>query len=524
MSASVLSPGPERASLRTWLAVCGCMLGALIAVLDVQIVNSSLPDIEGGIGTGTDNGTWISTSYLIGEIIMIPLTDYLSRVFGFRRFLLTNLILFLIFSAACAFAGNLGTMIVTRALQGFTGGVMIPMAFTMVLTKLPPAQRPIGLAAFAMTATFGPAIGPTIGGYLTDQFGWPWIFFVNLIPGSLMLSLLFPTLERGPMQLDLLKEGDWWGIVTMAAGLACLQTMLDEGNQDGWFDSPVIIRLAIAAAVLLIAFVTIELRSKAPAVRLRLLTRRNFGLGTFANIMVGFALFGSVYVLPAYLDEVQGYDAQQIGLVLASSGLPQLLIIPFVPLLLKRIDARVLVCVGLSIFALSCFMNTHLSFDNAGSQFVLTNLVRALGQAILLTPLTGIAMAQILPAESAAASGLFNMLRNLGGAIGTAALATVITKREQFHSNIIGQSVTPFDLTEQSFLSRMQHYFQAHGVPDAARSYHQGEILLGKLVAQQSLILAFSDAFYVMGVVLVSAAVAIVLTRSAPKGITAARE
>jgi len=522
MNAAAITPDPERASLRTWVSVCGCMLGALIAVLDVQIVNSSLPDIEGGIGTGTDNGTWISTSYLIGEIIMIPLTDYLSRVFGFRRFLLTNVMLFLIFSAACAFAGNLGTMIVTRALQGFTAGVMIPMAFTMVLTKLPPAQRPIGLAAFALTATFGPAIGPTVGGYLTDQFGWPWIFFVNLIPGSLMLGMLFPTLEREPMRLGLLKEGDWWGIATMAAGLACLQTMLDEGNQDGWFDSPSIVHLAIAAVVLLTAFVVIELKGRAPAVRLRLLATRNFGLGTFANVMVGFALFGSVYVLPAYLDEVQGYDAQQIGLVLASSGLPQLLIIPFVPALLKRIDARVLVCVGLSVFALSCFMNTHLSFDDAGPQFMTTNLVRALGQAILLTPLTGIAMAQILPAESAAASGLFNMLRNLGGAIGTAALATVITKREQFHSNIIGQSVTPFGLTDQSFLTRMQHYFQTHGVPDEIRSYHQSEILLGKLVAQQSLILAFSDAFYVMGLVLVSAAVAIVLTRSASKGMAPA--
>lgn len=518
MSVAAITPDPERASLRTWVAVCGCILGALIAVLDIQIVNSSLPDIEGGIGTGTDNGTWISTSYLIGEIIMIPLTDYLSRVFGFRRFLLTNVTLFLTFSVACAFAGNLGAMIVTRALQGFTGGVMIPMALTMVLTRLPPAQRPIGLAAFSLTATFGPAIGPTIGGYLTDQFGWPWIFFVNLVPGSLMLGMLFPTLEREPMRLGLLKEGDWWGIATMAAGLACLQTVLDEGNQDGWFDSPTIVRLAIAAAVLLTAFVVIELKGRAPAVRLRLLATRNFGLGTFANVMVGFALFGSVYVLPAYLDEIQGYDAQQIGLVLASSGLPQLLIIPFVPALLKRIDARAIVCVGLSVFALSCFMNTHLSFDNAGPQFMLTNLVRALGQAILLTPLSSIAMAQMPPADTAAASGLFNMLRSLGGAIGTAVLATVITKREQFHSNIIGQSVTPFSLTDQSFLLRMQQYFQTHGVPDASRSYHQGEILLGKLVAQQSLILAFSDAFYVMGLMLVSAAVAIVLTRSAPKG------
>jgi DHA2 family multidrug resistance protein len=444
---------------------------------------------------------------------MIPLTDYLSRVFGFRRFLLTNVVLFLAFPVACAFAGSLSTMIITRGLQGFTGGVMIPMAFTSVLTKLPEAQRPIGLAAFAITATFGPAIGPTIGGYLTEQYNWTYIFFINLIPGAAMLALLYPTLDREPTRLGLLKEGDWYGIGAMAIGLACLQTVLDEGNQDDWFGSPYIVHLSIVAVVMLTLFVAIELRSAKPAVRLRLLANRNFGLGTFSNTIVGFALFGSVYVLPAYLDAVQGYNAEQIGNVLAWSGLPQLLIIPFVPALLKRFDARAVVCVGLSVFALSCFMNTQLSFNDGGPQFMLTNIVRAFGQALLISPLSIIAMSNIAPNESAAASGLFNMLRSLGGAIGTAALATIITKREQFHSNIVGQSVTPYSPTDQSFLIQMQHYFQTHGVPDAMRAYHQGEILLGNLVARQSLILAFSDAFYVMAVILLIAAVAVVLTK-----------
>ena len=516
MSTSIDDRGNGHASLRTWISVCGAMLGALIAVLDIQIVNSSLPDIEGGIGTGVDNGTWISTSYLIGEIIMIPLTDYLSRVFGFRRFLLTNVILFLSFSVGCAFAGNLGMMIVTRSLQGFTGGVMIPMAFTMVLTKLPLAQRPIGIAAFALTATFGPAIGPTIGGFLTEHYGWQYIFFVNLIPGSVMLALLFPTLEPEPMRLHLLKDGDWYGIATMAIGLACLQTVLDEGNKDDWFGSPIIVRLAVAAFVMLAAFVVIELKSDAPAVKLRLLSSRNFGLGTFANTLVGFALFGSVFVLPAYLDEVQRYNAQQIGAVLAWAGLPQLVVIPFVPMLLKRFDPRAIVCVGLLLFAVSCYMNTHLSLDDAGQQLMTTNIVRALGQAIVITPLSTIALAEIGSVDSAAASGLFNMLRSLGGAVGTAALATVVTKREQFHSNIIGQSVTPFSHVDQSFLAQLQHYFQAHGVPDAMRAYHKAEILLGELVARQALILAFSDAFYVMTVVLIAAAGAVFLTQ-APK-------
>ncbi|MCS0494674.1 DHA2 family efflux MFS transporter permease subunit [Ancylobacter sp. MQZ15Z-1] len=501
------------ASLTTWIAVFGCMLGALIAVLDIQITNASLPEIEGGIGTGIDNGTWISTAYLIGEIIMIPLTDYLSRVFGFRRFILGSVMLFLAFSMGCAFATNLSEMIVMRGFQGFFAGCLIPLAFTMVLTRLPRRQQPVGIAIFALTATFGPSIGPTIGGYLTEQYGWPTIFFVNLIPGSVMLALLYPTLERSAMQLHLLREGDWWGIGFMSIGLACLQTVLDEGNKDDWFGSPLIVRLSLVAAACLVVFVAIELTVERPAVQLRLFLRRNFALGTVANTIVGFALFGSVYVLPTYLDEVQGYNAQQIGAVLAWVGLPQLVIIPFMPFLMKRIDARLLVGVGLVVFAVSCFMNSHLSFDDGGQQFMLTNIVRAIGQAIVISPLASITMIGTPPALSGQASGLFNMMRSLGGAVGTAILATIISKREQFHSNIIGQSVTPFGEQVRDFLDRMQHYFMTHGVPDPARAYHQAEVLLGNLVAQQALIMGFSDTFAAMGALLLFAAIAVALIR-----------
>src|SRR6201993_4581307 len=207
-------PGADRASTKTWIAVSAGMIGAFLAILNIQITNASLLDIEGGIGTGVDNGAWISTSYLIGEIVVIPLTDYLSRVFSFRRYMLANAILFPIFSMACAFAHDLGTMIAMRGLQGFAGGILIPMAFTMVLTKLPKRQQPIGLALFALSVTFAPAIGPTIGGFLTENYGWQTIFFVNVAPTIVMVAALYFTLERQPAQLSLLREGDWAGIVT----------------------------------------------------------------------------------------------------------------------------------------------------------------------------------------------------------------------------------------------------------------------------------------------------------------------
>ncbi len=314
----------EKASLTAWIAVLAGMIGAFMAILNIQITNASLLDIEGGIGTGVDNGSWISTAYLIGEIVVIPLTDYLSQVFSFRRYVLVNAVLFPLFSIACAFTHDLGSMIAMRGLQGFTGGILIPVAFTMVLTRLPKPQQPIGLALFAIAVTFAPAIGPTIGGYLTENYGWQTIFYINAVPSAVMVVALALTLERAPMRLALLKEGDWAGIATMAIGLSALQTVLEEGDKDDWFSSPFIFRLGVIAAVFLSAFIAIELTAQKPLVRLRLLKRRNFGIGVFVFVLIGYALFGTIYILPQYLGQAQGYNAEQIGAVLAWTGLPQL--------------------------------------------------------------------------------------------------------------------------------------------------------------------------------------------------------
>src|SRR5436853_7503261 len=309
--------GSSSASLTVWISVFAAMIGSFMAILNIQITNASLLNIEGGIGTGADNGSWISTSYLIGEIVVIPLPAYLSRVFSFRRYMLATAILFAIFSVACAFTHDLPSMIAMRGLQGFAGGVLIPMAFTLILTKLPKPQQPIGLAIFALAVTFAPAIGPTIGGYLTENYGWQTIFFVNVVPTAIMVTALSVTLERQPMQLNLLKEGDWAGIATMAIGLSALQAVLEEGNKNDWLQSPFIVRLLIIALVSLSLFVWIELTVEKPLIRLRLLMRRNFGFGTLALTLVGFALFGSVYILPAYLGQWQHHHGEQIGNLLA---------------------------------------------------------------------------------------------------------------------------------------------------------------------------------------------------------------
>ncbi|MDB5655668.1 MAG: multidrug resistance protein, partial [Tardiphaga sp.] len=318
----VRAPAEVPVSSRTWLAVIGATLGAFMAVLNIQIVNASLADIQGAIGAGIDDGGWISTSYLVAEIVVIPLSGWLAQVFSVRRYLLVNAVLFLAFSGACALARDLPQMIVLRALQGFSGGVLIPMAFTLIITLLPKSKQSVGLALFALSATFAPAIGPTIGGYLTENWGWQYIFYVNLAPGAVMVGLLWFSLDAKPMQLKLLREGDWPGVITMAIGLSALQTALEEGNKDDWFGSPFIVRLSVIAAVALGLFLWIELTSRKPLLNLRLLARRNFGFGSLANCLLGIALYGSVFIMPLYLSRIQGYNAEQIGLVLAWTGLP----------------------------------------------------------------------------------------------------------------------------------------------------------------------------------------------------------
>jgi DHA2 family multidrug resistance protein len=507
------APAEPAVSAKTWMAVAGATLGAFMAVLNIQIVNASLADIQGAIGAGIDDGGWISTSYLIAEIVVIPLSGWLAQVFSIRKYLLTNAALFLLLSVACAFAQNLPQMIVLRAVQGFTGGTLIPLAFTLIITLLPKAKQPVGLALFAVSATFAPAIGPTIGGYLTENWGWEYIFYVNLVPGALMIAMLWFSLEAKPMKLALLREGDWIGIVTMAIGLSALQTVLEEGNKDDWLGSPFIVKLSIVAAIALTLFVWIEWTSKRPLLNLRLLFRRNFGFGILANFLLGIALYGSVFILPVYLSRIQGYNAEQIGMVLAWTGLPQLVLLPMVPRLMQKFDARIIISFGFALFAASNFMNVHMTNDYATDQLFWPNVVRAFGQALVFAPLSAVATAGIEAENAGSASGLFNMTRNLGGAVGIALLQTLLTKREQYHSNVLTQSVSMFEQATRTKIEKLTQYFMAHGVLDPSDASHRAYVAIGKIVQKQAFILAFSDMFFLLGVALIAALAASLLLK-----------
>jgi MFS transporter, DHA2 family, multidrug resistance protein len=498
----------ESVSLRTWIAVGGTILGAFMAVLDIQITNSSLREITGGIAATSVEASWISTAYLIGEIITIPLTAWLSRVFGVRWYLAGNVVLFLFFSGLCGTATELTQMVMYRALQGFTGGVMIPMSFAVVNTKLPPSKRPVGLALFGITATMGPAIGPYIGGYLTDVFGWQMDFYINFFPGALMLASVLYAIEPQPLNLKLLQQGDWFGIGAMAIGLGSFIAFLEEGQNEDWFTSVFIQRCFLLAVVFIPTYLIIELVGKRPVVNLRLLGNRNLALSCAVNFVMGSALYGSVYLLPQYLEQVQQYSASQTGEAMVLIGLPQLAIFPFVPRLMKVIDLRLLVFVGAAIFGGSCFFNIHMATEYGGPQFQLANVVRAIGQPFTIVPLSAIATAGLAAKDQADGSALFNILRNLGGSVGTALLSTMITQREQFHDERLGEHVTPYNLYVQGFLRTQTGQNLQHG-GDPHLAMMRAYKMLQATVQAPSFVMAFSECFLVIGSLLLAGSILI---------------
>ena len=395
-------------------------------------------------------------------------------------------------------------MILFRAMQGFTGGVLIPVAFNLVLRLLPPTQRGVGFALFGMTATFAPAIGPTIGGWLTENYGWPSIFYLNLFPGLLLIGAVAYGLASERPKLNLLRQGDWPGIATMAIGLGSLIVFLEEGSRNDWFNSQFILTTGILAAFSLCACVWIELTRREPFINLRLLLDRNFGLGSMVGVAFGAGMYGATYLLPLYLAQVQGYNAQTIGETIMWSGLPQVFMMPLAVILLSRFDARILLTVGLALFSGSSFMNGFMSNLTAFEQLRVSQVIRAIGMPLVIVPITTLATGAIKPEQAGSASALFNMFRNLGGSIGIALLATQLDLREKLHSFRLGEGVTAFSGPTSERLAGLMGQFAQHGTDQVSAGARALAELAGT-VRREAYVMAYGDCFYILGAMLLAA-------------------
>lgn len=497
---------------RDWIAVMSVMLGAFMAVLDIQITNSSLKDIQGALSATLEEGSWISTSYLVAEIIMIPLTAWLVQLLSARRLAVWVSLGFLGASLLCSMAWSLESMIVFRALQGFTGGALIPLAFTLTLIKLPEHHRAKGMAMFAMTATFAPSIGPTIGGWLTENWGWKYIFYINVPPGLIMIAGLLYGLEKKESHWELLKSTDYMGILTLAVGLGCLQVFLEEGHRKDWLESNLIVTLGSIALLSLITFVIVQVSKPNPLINLGILGNRNFGLSSISSLGMGVGLYGSIYLLPLYLAQIQNYNALQIGEVIMWMGVPQLFLIPLVPKLMKFISPKLLCTLGFGLFGFASFSSGALNPDFAGPQFNQIQLIRALGQPLIMVTISLIATAYILPQDAGSASSLFNILRNLGGAIGIALLATLLDARTKTYFDYLRESIVP---TNPQVAERMASMTDRFGSETAALGK------LSEIAHQQASIMAYNDAFHFVGIALGVSMLAILLTKALPAGLKA---
>ncbi|MGD0490825.1 MAG: MDR family MFS transporter [Steroidobacteraceae bacterium] len=505
-----------RASVADWIAVAAGSLGALMATLDISITNSALPQIQGAIGATGTEGTWISTGYLMSEIVMIPLAAWLTRVFGLRQFLLANAVLFSGFSMMCGLSHSLAQMIVGRIGQGFAGGAMIPTAQTIVRTRLPRHQLPVGMTVFGLIVFLGPLLGPVVGGRLAENVSWSWCFFVNLPVCAALVLLLYVGLPAAKAHWTEFINADWLGIVGLAAGLSSLTVVLEEGQRERWFDSRMIVWLSVVAAIGVIIMAVGQFVAKKPIVRLDLLRNKSYASVIFIVFTVGAGLYCVSYLVPQFLSNIAGYNAAQSGDIMLLAALPSFLMMPILPRLLGRVDPRLMVIAGLLLFAVSCMLDTSLTSQSVGHDFYASQLVRGVGQMFALMPLNQASMTAVSQSEAGDAAGLYNMARNLGGSVGLALLGTFIDRRDAYHDAVIRESLTANSTIGRDHVAASAGGFLAqHGDPAFAHMQALGQ--LAGQIYQQAAVMTYSETFYVLGVALLLCVPLALVLRNSPR-------
>lgn len=481
----------ERADTAAWLAVAAGTLGALMATLDISIVNSSLPTIQGEIGASGTEGTWISTAYLVAEIIIIPLSGWLDRLLGLRTFLILAAGLFTIFSILCGLSTSLTIMIIGRVGQGFAGGAMIPTAQTIIATQLPRHQQPLGTSLFGATAVLGPVIGPVLGGWLTENASWHWAFFLNVPIGLALIGLLVAGLPHRKLALSELSNADYLGIAGLALGLGGLTVVLEEGHREQWFDSAMISWLTAVAGLGFLLLFAGQKRAARPVIDLRLLLNRQFGSVVVMVMMVGMVIYGTSYVIPQFLTTISGYNAYQSGLVLLLSGVPTLIFISITPFLLRGIDIRLAVATGMGLLALSAYMETGLTPTSGGDDFLVSQLLRGAGTIFTLLFLNQAAIQSVPRLQASDAAGLYNGARNLGGSLALAGISVIQDQRLALHYGRIAETLPSSSIETQSYLADLTARL---GSPSAALAYLSNEVQL------QALTLTYIDLFWILTV------------------------
>jgi len=504
-------PGDGRPAINPpinpWIIAMTVMLATFMEVLDTSVANVALPHIAGNLSAGVDESTWVLTSYLVANAIILPMGGWFSMLFGRKRFFMICVALFTVSSVMCGLAPSLGMLIVARVLQGIGGGALQPMSQAILVESFPRERHGTAMAVFGMGVVLAPVVGPTLGGWITDNYSWRWIFFIN-VPVGILALVLTTFLVFDPPYLVRKAFGngfkiDYMGLGLLATGLGALEVVLDEGQREDWFASNFIVIFAAIAAAGLIAVVLWELRQKEPVIDFHILKERNYMLATVSMLVLGFVLYASTALLPLFLQTLLGYTAMLAGMVLSPGGIVVLFCMPLVGILLRRYEARWLVVFGVLVSATGLLLMSRFNLQVDYRTAVWSRVIQSAGLAFLFVPISVAAFRFIPKERTNYATGLFNLARNIGGSSGIAAVTTLLARRSQFHQQVLTAHLTPYDLTYQAALARSTHLLQAHGasLPDAAL---QAQGLIYGSVVRQSSMLAFSDAFWLMAVLFVA--------------------
>jgi DHA2 family multidrug resistance protein len=497
---------PPISPARKWAITISVMVVAFMQILDTSVTNVVLPHLQGSLSAGLDEVSWVITSYLAANAVVIPATGWLAGLVGRTRFFLLCTTLFTVASFVSGAAPDLATLIVARILQGVGGGPIIPLSQAILWEIFPFRQRGLAMAVWGIGFILGPILGPTVGGYLADEWSWRWIFYINLpvgIVGFLMASafLFDPPYLRRPGRID------WWGLALMVLGFGCLQLMLDRGEREDWFDSPVIVALAIVAVSALAAFLARELLASDPILDLTVFTDRNFATGATLISLIGFGLFSSMLLVAVFTQKLLGYDAWTSGLVLAPGGIGNVFSLAASGMV-TRVDQRLMLAFGCLLNAASLYMMTSLTTGMDYWALALPRFIQGFALGFIFVPLSTLTLATVRRDKLVNATAAYNVLRNVGGSVGIALTTTLLVQRSQFHQATLVSHVTPWDPETQRRLIQWASYFASQG-SDAFTAERRAVAMLYRETVTQAQVLAYADDFWLLA--LLFAAVPVLL-------------
>ena len=496
-----------------WVIALSVVLPTLLEVIDTSVVNVSLGHIRGSLSAGIDEATWTITAYLVSNAIIIPLTGWLSSTFGRKRYLIFSVALFTFSSFMCGSATSLSMLVFFRIVQGIGGGALQPISQAILLEAFPPAEYGMAMAMFGIGVMVGPIVGPVLGGWITDNWSWPWIFYINIPIGILSIIMITLVIKDPPYLKRIREKIDYWGMGLIVVGIGCLQVVLDKGEREDWFSSAFITRLAVIAAVSLIMFIIVELRTRDPILNLREFKNVSFASANIIQFAAFFVLFGSILLLPLFVQQLMGYNAFLSGMALAPGGIATLITMPICGKLVSKVNPKAVLATGLLITAYSIFTMSRFNLYIDFGIVSLSRILMGVGMGFVFVPLMSMAFANIKKEEMGNATSIFSLVRNIAGSFGIAIITTLLARRAQFHQFRFTEHLNPFDAKYQFSMYKATSILGAKtgGVNNMAANG-----LIYQQLIKQSNLFSFTDVFYFSTIIMLCV-VPLVLLLKRPK-------